>query len=280
MQFPDALRISPSGLRAYDRCPYGYAVAHVRPLPEIERRPVPALALGTAVHAAAARFLRSGGWQRRGLDELLGLLNLAWDPRAYIDPYREAADYERARGLVQQFFEEPYPRAVVKELGIERSAAWSRPRRGILAVGKMDRVCLLPDNVLEVVDLKTGRVPRQPEHLRSDPQALMYRSLARDCFKQLAPDRIVVAFRFIGAATTIAVEYGDRDEFRDLWARHVETAVEAIQAARRELAAGEQLATAFPRNRGAHCAGCRFGAHCDREVGPISGAATGLEVRP
>lgn len=279
MQPPDILRITPSGVRTFKECAHAFALTYVQPLPEAERRPVPALVLGAAVHAVAARFVRTGGWQRRGLDELMALLNMTWKADAYTDPHREAADFARARDLVQRFFESPYPATVEKDLGIERSLAWRRPRRGLLAAGRVDRLCWLPGKVLEVVDLKTGRPPREPESLRADPQTLIYRSIAADCYRWLEPERVVVSYRYLASATTLSVEFDDIVEFIDLWS-DVEATADGIRAARREHAAGASLATAFPLNRGEHCRGCQFGDHCDRLVGRFERLSHGGGAQP
>lgn len=258
---PDVLRLVPSAVRAFRECPHSYGLSYVQPLPESERLPVPALALGSAVHAAIARFLRMGGWERRSLDELLGMLAMVWEPAAFGDEQAERDAYARATELLIAFFSHPYPPDVERELGVERNVSWLKPRRGILAAGKLDRVCLRRGGVLEVIDWKTGRPPDRLEPLQRDVQALFYRTLIADSFRWLAPSRVVVSFRYIGAAVTAALEL-DVVDFLDAWEEVLVTA-EAIREGRARYHAGTPLADAFALNRGPGCRGCRFAAHCD-----------------
>lgn len=257
----DVLRLVPSAVRAFRECPHSYGLSYVQPLPMHERLPVPALALGSAVHAAIARFLRMGGWERRGLDELLAMLAMVWEPSAFGDEQAERDAHARARELLIAFFNHPYPGDVVRELGVERNAAWLRPRRGILAAGKLDRVCLRSGGVLEVIDWKTGRPPDRLEPLHRDVQAIFYRSLAGESFRWLAPKRIVVSFRYIGSAVTAELDL-DVVDFLDCWEEVLVTA-EAIKEGRARHRDGAALVEAFPLNRGPGCRGCRFAAHCD-----------------
>lgn len=262
MQPDQIMRLAPSAVRAYRSCPHAYALGYVEPLPEAERVPVPALALGSAVHAAIARFLRVGGWARRGADELLAMLPGVWDARAFPDPATEAAAYEQARTLLEAFHAAPYPAEVTRELGIERTVTWLRPRRGLVASGRLDRVCLRPDGELLVIDYKSGRPPADPAKLRTDVQSVFYRTLAADSFRWLGPARTTVAFRFVGAATTVTINF-DEVEFQDAWA-DIEATAADIRAARLRRALGASLVEAFPLARGPRCAGCAFSAHCDK----------------
>jgi hypothetical protein len=254
------LRITPSAISAFRRCAYSYAIRYVVPLPEVERLRVPVLALGSAVHAAIARFLRSGGWERRGLDELMAMLGPVWDPSGFPEDDEELA-FEQARALLVMFYEHPYPANVARELGIERNLSWRKARRGVVAAGKVDRVCMLDDQTLLIVDYKTGRLPEKPERLHRDVQTLIYRSLGSDCYRWLSPSKILVAFRFIGAAETVEVELAV-DDYLDGWEDLLATA-DAIRAARHAQATGAYLLDAFPPSRGPSCRGCEFAEHCN-----------------
>lgn len=270
---PEVLRLVPSAVRAFRACPYSYGLTYVQPLPESERLPVPALALGSAVHAAIARFFRMGGWKRCGLDELIGGLAGVWEPAAFGNEQAEREAFARAGELLIAFFNHPYPPDVERELGVECNMTWLKPRRGILAAGKLDRVCLRRGGVLEAVDWKTGRPPDRLEPLQRDVQAIFYRSVIADSFRWLAPSRVVVTFRFVGAAVTAALDL-DPIEFLDAWEEVLVTA-EAIKESRACHRSGADLAEAFPLNRGPNCRGCRFAAHCDGVEAAVRAGAIG-----
>ena len=276
MDSKDIMRISPSGVRSFRECAYAYARTYVSPLPERERVAVPALALGSAVHAAIARFHRRGAWARCGLDELVAMLAGVWEPHGFPDPRAEQEAYKRATELLVRFHAHPFLDGAVRELGVERNVTWRKPRRGMLATGRLDRVCLGPGGELVVVDYKCGMPPERAEVLQRDVQSVMYRGVAADAFRWLAPARIVIAFRYVGAAVTLEVEH-DEVIFRDVWEDLVATVAE-IRAARTRHTAGETLVDAFPLNRGPRCRSCQFAVHCDDLESTLVSAAASKEI--
>lgn len=254
------LRLTPSSIRAFRLCPYSYALGYVQRIPDAARRKFPAMIVGNAVHATIARFLRLGGKRRRGLDEFMAMLPAAWNASDFADPESERTAFEQARNLIERFYEEPYPAEPVRDLGIEKSLAWLRPRRGLVVAGKVDRICLRKEGLLEVVDFKTGRPPAGPTTLRDDPQTLLYRSIAADSFRWVKAARTVVSFRYIGAAVTLTIEYDDV-EFFDLWAE-IEAVAAEVKASMSAIEKGAKMMDAFPPSCGQHCLRCQFLDHC------------------
>ena len=155
--------LSPSKVSAFTSCPLAFRFSQIERLPE---PPSPPAVKGTLVHAALERLFwhhAPGGrtpeaavleveraWKAlRGDEEVVGL---------GLDDDAAAAFVEDARRLVANYFllEDPnVARTVGVELGVETDLDGLRLR------GIIDRLDVLPDGRLIVVDYKTGRAPSE-----------------------------------------------------------------------------------------------------------------------
>lgn len=263
------IRISASGIRAYQSCPYKYALDYVEKLPKEEREPIIAFAFGDAVHKAVAQFIRLGGWKAKSLDDLVALLMRHWDNSVYPDDQVAFEQFTRAREMLEVFYFNPYPSEVARELEVEAFVSWAGYRKGILATGRFDRTCLLPDGTLEVIDYKTGKCRQTAQELERDAQALFYRTLAADSYRGLAPSAIKVTFLFLDGFTPVSVEYCQAD-FLAHWSG-IESVVSEIRRDRRHYERGLDLYEAFPPYRGNQCSSCAMRRHCER-IAPLAEA--------
>ncbi|MNR75525.1 ATP-dependent helicase/deoxyribonuclease subunit B [compost metagenome] len=264
MSDPRIIKVSASALRAYEECPYKYAMDYIRRLPNTQRAPVPIFAVGNAVHQTLAEFSKKGGRSQVDRDEIASMLMQNWDSRPFRDPDEELAHFHRAKAMVESFHDKPYPGKVAQELGIEKYVAWSRPRNGVIAVGRLDRVCLLEDGTLEVVDYKTGSRVIEEEALEKEYQALFYRTLVAQQFPRIKPKSIRVTFHYLATGRSVSVEY-QHEEFQEWWGG-VEFAAERIRQAIREHEEGAPIEVAFPRRRGDRCRACPMQLHCSEVV--------------
>jgi putative RecB family exonuclease len=155
--------LSPSKVSAFTSCPLAFRFS------QIERRPEPPSApavKGTLVHAALERlFWRHPAGQRTPAAAALEL-ERAWDAlrddkevvELGLDEEAAAAFLHDAGHLVENYFllEDPNePNTVGVELGVETELDGLRLR------GIIDRLDVLPDGRLIVVDYKTGRAPSE-----------------------------------------------------------------------------------------------------------------------
>jgi putative RecB family exonuclease len=255
------LKISASAIKAYEQCPYRYAKDYVDRLPQNEREPVFHLAFGNTVHRTIAKFILAGGWVKVPHLQLVQMLHEHWDDSLLETKSRRLKEFQRAKAMIDGFYFRRYPRDVTTELGVERYVRWSQPRNGILATGKLDRVCLVGGDTLEVIDYKTGKLSIEPGDLVNDLQAVFYRTLAADVFQELSPRSVKVTFFYLGEGHPMSVELS-RDDLIDRW-RHVQQIAEQIRKARRNHEAGLPLREAFPVSRGLQCQGCPMQKHCD-----------------
>jgi putative RecB family exonuclease len=155
--------LSPSKVSAFTSCPLAFRFS------QIERRPEPPSApavKGTLVHAALERlFWHHPAGERTPATAALEL-ERAWDTlqsdqevvELGLDEEAAAAFLHDAGHLVENYFllEDPNDtRTVGVELGVETELDGLRLR------GIIDRLDVLPDGRLIVVDYKTGRAPSE-----------------------------------------------------------------------------------------------------------------------
>jgi RecB family exonuclease len=258
---PDVLPLSASAVRSYRSCAYRYALENVDQLPEADRVPVPALALGHAVHKALEQFTLTGGHAKRSFEDLLGLLRRYWKADAFRDAATAEAEFGRAVEMLERYYFNPYPAHIEHDVATEAFVKWRKPHRGFELRGKMDRVCMLPGRVLEVVDYKTSRTIPSPDEAAADEQTFFYRTLAADVYRDWAPSSIRITYLYLVGPTAVTVA-PDRDDVQARWREVAATGAE-IKGALAAHASGTPLDEAFPPNRGSACRSCQMRQHCD-----------------
>ena len=254
------LKLSASALRAYQECKYRYALSYVSPLPHAQRVHIPSLSFGNAIHRTLAQFHRAGGHAHKSKDDLISMLMDHWDSRPYSDPDIELSMFRRAKDLVEQFFDSPYPRQGDQVLGVELDLAWQVPCRQMLAAGRIDLLRMRADGALEVVDYKTSSNPLTPEELASEPQAVIYRSLVASAYPRFRPTGIVVTFHFLGNNTPVSVEF-DHEHFLQQWDR-IEQICNHLRADLRHVELGARLEDVFFKTISERCKHCPMNHHC------------------
>lgn len=255
------LKLSASAVKTYEQCPYRYAKDYIDRLPQNEREPIFHLMFGNAVHRTIAKFILAGGWVKVPHQQLIQMLHVHWDADLLETKSRRLKEFQRAKAMIDTFYFKRYPRDVTTELGVERYVRWSQPRNGILATGKLDRVCLVGGETLEVIDYKTGKPPLDHGALTNDLQVFFYRTLAADVFRELSPRSFKVTFFYLSDGIPRSVELS-RDASLEQWGR-VQRSAERIDKARQDFQAGLPLGEAFPLSRGVHCLSCPMRGHCD-----------------
>lgn len=256
----EPVRLSASGVRAFLECRYRYYLDYIHRLAQEEREPVSSFAFGNAMHQAIADFFKAGGREGQTRDDLIASLMRHWDGSVYPDIDTELRRFHQGKRMLEGFYDNPYPEMVERELGVERYLKWKAPRRGIMATGKLDRICLLPDGVIEVLDYKTGHFRLKPAEMEGDLQAIFYRTLAGEAFRGLEPKGIRVTFHYLPSGATVSVEF-EREHFLEKW-RQVEPVAEQIRKARQKLNEGRPSWAAFPLSRGSRCSSCLMRRHC------------------
>ena len=238
---------SPSRLSTFRECPRKYRFQHVEKLPT---KPSPHMDLGSNVHAALRDWFRLPRAERTW-ERMLELYRAAW--RANMPAFREKSRDElrefgeRGKAMLRRFVDETP--AETEPVAIEK---WVGLDFGDLEVkGKVDRVDLLPDGSLRVVDYKTGKFPRDPEQVRAgDLAAVVYAAGASRDFVG-AP---VGAIEYLYLAGMERLEFPVDEAWRAGRERSVGDLARAVRAA--------EAADDFPPAPSKLCAWCDFLRRC------------------
>jgi RecB family exonuclease len=179
------MRISYSQCSSYQICPHQYRLHYV------DRISVPAaveLHFGSAVHEALKVMYDPGHVRMPSLEEVLIAFDAAWQARrAQVDEERRQSYFEQGVAMLQRHYEKHSTR----EQGRCTAATelfFSLPfDLQHTLTGRIDRVDVLPDDALEVVDYKTSRRMPPQARMEKDAQLAIYRMAA----DQLYPGRQV-----------------------------------------------------------------------------------------
>jgi putative RecB family exonuclease len=243
--------LSPSKVSAFTSCPLAFRFSQIERLPE---PPSPPAVKGTLVHAALERLF----WHHPpgARTPAAGALEVerAWDALRDdeevvglgLDDVTAAEFVEDARRLVANYFllEDPNEaRTVGVELGVETDLDGLRLR------GIIDRLDVLPDGRLIVVDYKTGRPPSERFERGSLGGVQTYALLCESMLGRAPAEVRLLYLRQPLAITAVATEQtirGQRKRATAVW-----TAIERACNAED-----------FRPNVGPLCDYCNFKASC------------------
>ena len=238
---------SPSRLSTFLQCARKYDFQVVKKLPT---KPSPHLDLGSNVHAALRDWLRLPP-PRRSWDALLEAYRAAWRgnmPSFARRSRDELRDWgERGKAMLRRFFDEAppdlEPMAIEKWVGIDFGDIEVR--------GKVDRLDLLPDGSLRIVDYKTGKFSKSPDRVRADDLAAAVYARGASTFMAGAP---VMDVEYLYLETMERLTF----PIDDAWQEQRETAVATLARAALAAEQGGDL----PPSPSALCAWCDFRERC------------------
>jgi len=238
------MRISYSQITTYQRCPHRYALEYV------QRVCVPKggeVALGAAVHAAL-RFMHEPRSPRLpSLEEVTGEFCRIWqaEQEAVAEPER-ASLFEDGVDMLRRHYEREFSRQQPRYTADVERFFRVPFGEGHTLTGKIDRIDVLPEGTIEVLDYKTGRgMPTQGDVDR-DLQLTIYKMAAQEA---LFPDKtITTSLYYLRHGVTFTASLG---------AKPMEEAKEEI----REVISGIERGEFSPRV-GAYCDRCEYRSHC------------------
>jgi DNA helicase-2/ATP-dependent DNA helicase PcrA len=169
----EGLLLSASDIETYRTCPLKYKFARVFRIPS---EPTLNQRFGILVHQVLERYHQSDG---RTLDELLGLLAVAWRRGGFGDSEEERQLHGKADGALRRYHER-MREDPGEPLWFERSFQFKLGAHTLR--GRVDRVDRLPGGQFELLDYKTGR-PKTQAQLRDDVQLALYAVGAREAWR-------------------------------------------------------------------------------------------------
>ena len=262
--YPLPPTLSPSRVAAYTDCALAYRFANLDRLPEPAS---PSAAKGTLVHAALERLFvldpadRTPAAAATCLDEAAAVL--ADDPE--LDGLDIDAEFVAdAHRMLDGYFRMEDP-GTVHAIGLELKLR--AEIGGVHVTGIIDRLDLLPDGGLVVVDYKTGRAPseryEQGKLLGVDTYALL-------CERVLGVRPVAVRLLYVAEGISITCTPSDRA------ARFIEQKVGAVWLSIQRANARDS----FGPRPGKLCDWCSFRAWCPSWGGdPDEARRLGDELR-
>jgi DNA helicase-2/ATP-dependent DNA helicase PcrA len=240
---PEPLKLSPSSVEAYRKCPAQYLFEK---LWSLDGAPKATLTFGRVMHQTIKRFmgeLRKGN--RIGFDEVKRLFDTEWSERGFEDEYQQ--DEYKKDGLEQlRAFHTAMLEATPEIL--EQEKAFELPMaNNVIVSGRFDQVNLLNGprgKDVEIVDYKTGR-PRSDADARKNLQLSIYALAAKEIF-EWNPVRLVFHYLQNNQLQTTTREKKDFDE-----------AERKVQETAADIRAGE-----FGAKSGFICKSCAYRMIC------------------
>jgi putative RecB family exonuclease len=169
------MQISYSQINTYQFCPHKYQ------LHSVEKIPVPPggnLLLGSAVHAALKFLHDPGRLAEPTLEEVLDSYSRAWPEALHLSEEERSRLFAAGLDMLRRH----YQREDREETG-RRTATVEHPFRLPLKaehtlMGRIDRVNVLEDGTIELVDYKTSRTLPAQNDIDNDRQLAIYRLAA------------------------------------------------------------------------------------------------------
>jgi RecB family exonuclease len=208
-----SIRLSARALTDFQRCSQQYGLATQSARPPVPLEPTPALSVGNSLHAALKALYSPGAPLPAPdfYDEVVTVLRRHWVRAGFENEAQEAEWFASALdALLRLVFEFGAPAGQI--LGVEADL-WARISHDNLhftLTGRLDRLELLPDGTLEILDYKahvSGFVIT-PEALAEDLGMFAYYILARLRYPQYSQVRVAQLNLFSRQRT--AIEYDDQ----------------------------------------------------------------------
>gem|GEM_PF-2426123 len=261
-----ALHLSATTLTTYTRCPYAYALEKVAKVPAYLKSISPEMHTGTALHAVLQSMVKE---PELTPEKAQVKLEQSFNWNNYQDPQQAQAQFAIAQQRLQGWLETPYGWGAGEVISVEKMLR-SPEVEGLILWGKPDMVRVAEDNVLEVVDHKSGRYVPSLKEQKASWQAIVYRLLVEIRWPDFSDYRI--SFSYLATQSVLPIVYTP-SEVESMWQRILQIA-ERIGKARASVTLDIALDEAFPARPGSHCRYCNTRMACSFYDGQEDYAAT------
>jgi DNA helicase II / ATP-dependent DNA helicase PcrA len=237
---PEPLKLSPSALDNYQRCPQQYLFGRLWSLQEGPRG---TMTFGRVVHDTIRRTLaelRKGN--KLPFEEVQRIFETEWKSAGFEDAYQE--DEYKKDGVEQLSV---FHAAMLESLPeiLEQEKVFELPmENNVIITGRIDQVNALGRNDVEIVDYKTGKAKKDVD-ARRNLQLSIYAIAAREIF-EWNPVRLV--FHYL---QNNQIQATTRD------AKQLDEAQKIIQEVATDIRAGQ-----FPPKPGYLCRNCAYKSIC------------------
>lgn len=181
------MRLSYSSISTYLNCPLAYKYRYVERMPT---KRTSALAFGSSLHAALAKFYKVPVPKPPSLEELLSFLEKNWEKEPYTDEAEEKAYFKHAQEVLTNFYHTNIEDFRIP-LSLEEKIQIKLDSCDLSVI--IDRLDKLGDGTYEIIDYKTSRRLPPRHRVDTDLQLSIYH-LATEKHWGITPDRLSLYF--------------------------------------------------------------------------------------
>lgn len=191
--------LSYSQLQTFEMCPLHYKLQYVLKLP---KEPVAALTFGTTIHATLRDYHQLIINKNPANEEILfELLEKNWINEGYKYKDHEQSAKIKAKEILELYLKSEYAKPDRKTIAVEQPFIFPiRNEKRILKLGgRIDRIDLLNNNSIEIIDYKTGNPPKGKD-IETDLQLTFYALAAtevRDAILNRKPEDITLSLYYL-----------------------------------------------------------------------------------
>ena len=237
---PEPLKLSPSAVDNYRKCPQQYAFSRLWSLKEGPRA---VLSFGSVMHTTIKRFmdqLKKG--TRLPFEDVARVFETEWSSAGFEDDYQEA---EYKKDGIEQL--RVFHAAMLEEAPqiLEQEKSFDLPmENNVVITGRIDQINSLGRKDVEIVDYKTGK-PKKDADAKKDLQLSIYALAAKEIFEW---NPVRLTFHYL---QNNQIQVTSRD------AKQLDEAQKIVQEAAADIRAGE-----FAPKPGLICRSCAYKPIC------------------
>ena len=233
--------LSYSQIQTFLDCPLHYKAKYILKLPTPSSAP---LSFGIAVHGSLKDVFTTS------LKDPSVLLKKNWISEGYLNKTHEQEYFKKGERILTHFLENEYDPKRQPRLLEEKFTVPLTPTLKI--GGKIDRVDVLPGGQIEIIDYKTGNIPKDREKTAVDDLQLSFYSLAATIFKTDPFNKQPADIKL----TLLYLEENKRFST-------TRTTAQLASAKQQILGLADQISRSDFKCTGKNCANCEFKILCD-----------------
>lgn len=195
--------LSYSQIETFKICPLHYKLRNIYKLPT---PPSSAQSFGTSIHAALRDFYRQLKLGTKPSEKLLlELLESNWINDGYHSKSHERNSLERGKEYLKEYFKKGFDKDIVADRMEESFTVplFSKGEKPLRIGGRIDRIDILPNGKIELIDYKTSEKPLTQKDMDKNPdigRQLTFYAIAATNIKEepfnKKPEDIILSFYF------------------------------------------------------------------------------------
>ncbi len=201
---------SPTRIASFLECAVKYRYIYLDKIGRFYQKPRGYFSLGSSLHSVLKQF-HDGGCTFT-LDEMTSTFASSWISAGYSTPEEEALNRVAGDEMVRAYYADWQNRRAcdVQTISVERT--FTRDMGAWKLSGRIDRLDMHSDGVVEIVDYKSGRLQVTEEEIANDLAMRCYMLLVQSSFPQHKVCATIYCLRS-GATATASMTADEQTEF-------------------------------------------------------------------